>query len=257
MKSKAAIGAVSLSIVSFSACGAAPDGDVIGAHTESLKADKPMTAPMKDATGTFRTFSTTGSIDNTNAFFQSLGTNGRGVRGACHRPEDGVDHQFQLMCKPASTLPDPREPIHLPHRRWFELSARATLAPSAARRQAYGMLLTKGVIRVGLPHSGWAAEGLELAAVDDPYGFASAAGALSLSATLTHYQSRVSEHGDVGPHARPSRTPRRPHASRGQPIALRPSISISSIKRMRRPSDTPRRPRRSRPSSGSPSSISR
>jgi len=39
--------------------------------------------------GTSRTFSTTGAVDLTGPFFQSLGTNGR-TCGSCHQPGDGM-----------------------------------------------------------------------------------------------------------------------------------------------------------------------
>lgn len=51
-------------------------------------------------------------------------------------------------------------------------SPKADVSSLAARRSAYSMLLNKGVIRVGLPIPAGAE--FELAAVDDPYGFASA-----------------------------------------------------------------------------------
>src|SRR6516225_4623776 len=40
-----------------------------------------------DPTGAVRTFSTTGSVDTSNPFFQSLGTNGRACI-TCHQPGD-------------------------------------------------------------------------------------------------------------------------------------------------------------------------
>src|SRR5262249_56526076 len=52
-------------------------------------------------------------------------------------------------------------------------SPKADVSTLAKRRQAYSMLLTKGVIRIGLPVPTNAE--FELVAVDDPYKFASAA----------------------------------------------------------------------------------
>ena len=52
-------------------------------------------------------------------------------------------------------------------------SPKADVSTKAKRRQAYSMLLTKGLIRVGLPVPATAE--FELIAVDDPYHFASAA----------------------------------------------------------------------------------
>ena len=42
--------------------------------------------PFQDPTGKVETFSTTGKIDLTGPFFQSLGTNGRSC--GCHQPSD-------------------------------------------------------------------------------------------------------------------------------------------------------------------------
>jgi cytochrome c peroxidase len=41
-----------------------------------------------DSTGIARTYNLKGAIDFDNAFFQSLGTNGRSC-GSCHQPADG------------------------------------------------------------------------------------------------------------------------------------------------------------------------
>ena len=126
-----------------------------------------------DKTGTIRTFSASGSIDTSNPFFGSLGTNGRSC-ASCHRPEnawtitpDGVQARF---ADSAGT-----DPLFRP--------VDGSNAPTAdvstvdARRRAYSMLLSKAVIRVGLPIPAGAE--FTLASADDPYGFASA-GELSL-----------------------------------------------------------------------------
>src|ERR1044071_3667137 len=105
--------------------------------------------PYSDPTGTLKTYSTQGSIDLSNAFFQPLGTNGNGRSCAsCHMPSDawsvsaehlkqrfdstnGLDPIFQLLdganCPTIniSTLADPSD--------------------------AYSLLLTKGLIRMSLP----------------------------------------------------------------------------------------------------------
>ncbi len=48
----------------------------------------PNLQPIPDATGTFQTYTTNGSIDTTNPFFQALGTNGR-TWHTCHDLHDG------------------------------------------------------------------------------------------------------------------------------------------------------------------------
>ena len=109
-----------------------------------------------------------GPIDTNNPFFKSIGTNGRACI-SCHKPDQGwtvtprgVQAVFQAT--------DGLDPI-------FRLndganSPNADVSTKDARRSAYSMLLTKGLIRVGLPIP--ASAEFELAAVDDPYHFASA-----------------------------------------------------------------------------------
>ena len=114
--------------------------------------------------GSASTFSTQGTIDTGNEFFQSLGNNDRSC-DTCHRPEEGwsitplgVEKRFELS---AGT-----DPIFRAND--GSNSPNAKLATLKDRRQAYSLLLGKGVIRIGLkiPEN---AE-FELAAVSDPYG---------------------------------------------------------------------------------------
>ncbi|MDQ6893873.1 MAG: hypothetical protein M3167_14470 [Acidobacteriota bacterium] len=125
--------------------------------------------PFVNSTGMARTFSTSGPIDRNNAFFQSLGTNGRACV-TCHQPAaawsispaevrgrfeatQGLDPIFRT--NDGSNSP------------WADVT---TLE---ARRSAYSMLLSKGLIRVGMPIPAGAEFTLDV--VDDPYGYASAA----------------------------------------------------------------------------------
>jgi cytochrome c peroxidase len=122
-----------------------------------------------DPSGSVRTFNTDGAIDRDSLFFQSLGTNGRSC-GSCHEAADGwtivpahVQARFQ-----ATGGTDPifrtNDGSNSPY---------AEVSTVAARRRAYSMLLTKGLIRVGI---GMPADtDFDLVAVDDPYGYASAA----------------------------------------------------------------------------------
>ncbi|MEO7134371.1 MAG: hypothetical protein ABI024_09125, partial [Vicinamibacterales bacterium] len=119
------------------------------------------------------TFSTVGKVDLTGPFFQSLGTNGRGCV-SCHQPNVGwtvtpadVQARFEAT---AGT-----DPIFRTND--GSNSPNADVSTLDTRRAAYSMLLSKGLIRVGIgvPQN---AE-FELVAVDDPYGYASA-GELSL-----------------------------------------------------------------------------
>jgi cytochrome c peroxidase len=121
-------------------------------------------------TGYAATFSTTGKVDLTGPFFQSLGTNGRSC-GSCHQPSDGW------------TI----TPAHLQER--FDASGgtdavfrtvdganapELDVSTVEARRSAYSMLLDKGLIRVGIAMPTGPGVEFELIAVDDPYGHASA-----------------------------------------------------------------------------------
>jgi cytochrome c peroxidase len=114
------------------------------------------------------TFSKAGVVDRTGPFFQNLGINGRSC-SSCHIHGEGwsitprgVQARFDATAgtDPIFRLVDGSN------------SPLADVSTIDARRSAYSMLLNKGLIRVGIgiPQD---AE-FELAAVDDPYGFASA-----------------------------------------------------------------------------------
>jgi hypothetical protein len=126
-----------------------------------------------DATGWLQTNTTHGSIDAGNPFFQSFGSNGRSCN-SCHRQAQGwtitPDELRQRFDKTSGT-----DPI-------FALvdgavSPLADVSSVYARRIAYAMLLSRGVLRIGLPIPANAQ--FRLTAVDDPYGYASV-GELSL-----------------------------------------------------------------------------
>src|SRR5215470_14398203 len=129
----------------------------------------PNNLPLKNPSGAHATFSTHKPIDLSNEFFQNLGTNGRSC-STCHAVEDGwtvtpadVQKRFDST---AGTDPIFRSNDG-------SNSPNADVSTVDARRAAYSLLLTKALIRVGIgiPSAGE----FELVAVDDPYGFASAA----------------------------------------------------------------------------------
>jgi hypothetical protein len=114
------------------------------------------------------TFSTTGVVDRTGPFFQSLGVNGRSC-SSCHIQGEGwtitprgVQARFERT--------EGNDPIF----RTVDGSNSPVADTSTleARRSAFSMLLTKGLIRVGIGIPAGAE--FELVSVDDPYGFASA-----------------------------------------------------------------------------------
>jgi cytochrome c peroxidase len=156
------------------ACGgggsAAPAGSTAAAVPSQAAAAPASTSPhaVDDATGTDATVSATGSIDPSSLFFTPLG-NGRSC-SSCHDAGAGWTLSPSVLAArfAASAGTDPV----------FRLvdGANSPLAPvatEAQRRSAYSMLLERGVIRIGLPVP--ASAEFTLAAVDDPYGYASAA----------------------------------------------------------------------------------
>jgi cytochrome c peroxidase len=130
----------------------------------------PRIADLKDYpnnSGVARSFSPNGALDTRNPFFQNLGANGRSCV-SCHRPDSGwTVTPAELQQRFAAT--GGLDPI-------FRLndgsvSPLADVSSVDARREAFGMLLSKGLIRVGMGIPANAE--FELVAVDDPYGWAS------------------------------------------------------------------------------------
>ena len=123
--------------------------------------------PVSNDEGASLTFSTVGSIDTGNPFFKPFG-NGRSC-ATCHQPDNGwsIGPDKLLTRFNNSNGSDPV----------FRLNDGA-VSPLAAvdtldqKRAAYSMLLTKGLIRVGLPLPANAE--FTLVKVDDPYNYASA-----------------------------------------------------------------------------------
>ncbi len=135
---------------------------------EALNATDSNNHQYNDATGTASTYSTAGVIQQTGPFFQALGTNGR-TCFTCHQIDQGwsitpagVQARFDSTSgtDPIFRLVDGSN------------APNADVSTLAAKRTAYSMLLTKGLIRIGLPIPANAE--FTLQAVNDPYGFASA-----------------------------------------------------------------------------------
>ncbi len=119
--------------------------------------------------GISSTLSLNGPINGDGPFFQALGTNGRSC-GSCHQPADGwsvTPASIQQRFRSTRGL----DPIFRTND--GSNSPNADVSTVAARLNAYSMLLTKGLIRVGIGIPDGAE--FELADVEDPYGFASAA----------------------------------------------------------------------------------
>ena len=143
----------------------------IGVATQTGTAESPILPnnfPFANSSGIAATFSTNGSIDRSNEFFQNLGINGRRCV-TCHQPSEGwtvTPEGLQERFEETGGT----DPIFRTND--GSNSPNADVSTVAARRSAYSMLLTKGLIRVGIGIPANAE--FELVAVDDPYGFASA-----------------------------------------------------------------------------------
>ena len=117
-----------------------------------------------DVHGQFTTFSAGGAINTSNAFFQSLGTNGRACV-TCHQPRDAWSltpaHIQQTFFLTAGRDPlfRPVDGANCPD---------ADVSSFAKRWRAYSLLLRRGLIRVEMevpPNAEFS-----VLAVDNPYG---------------------------------------------------------------------------------------
>jgi cytochrome c peroxidase len=124
---------------------------------------------MKNESGVARTINVAGFpvVATDNPFFLDLGVNGRRCV-TCHQPENnmtvtpaGLQERFETTRG--------KDPIFRSND--GSNSPLADVSTVAARRAASSMLLTKALIRVGLPIPANAE--FDLIAVNDPYGFAS------------------------------------------------------------------------------------
>ena len=129
----------------------------------------PLALPSPNVSGLAQTLVAGRAVSLDEPFFRSLGTNGRACV-TCHVPTEGwsldpadVQRRFEATAG--------RHPLFRPVD--GATSPDADVSTVAARREAYALLLSRGVIRVGLPIPAGAE--FELVDVDDPYGFASAA----------------------------------------------------------------------------------
>lgn len=158
----------SLAALAAAACGTDPttaDPVAQGASATSS------VVTVQNASGAAQTLNASGGpvVDLANPFFQSLGTNGRSC-ATCHDVRDNMTvTPARIQARFAAT--GGTDPI-------FRTvdgsnSPLADVSTVSARQAAYGMLLAKGLIRVGMGVPAGAE--FELADVQDPYGFASAA----------------------------------------------------------------------------------
>ena len=116
-----------------------------------------------DPSGQFQTFSTSGTVNFSNEFFQSLGSNGRKCV-SCHLPGEGWSVSppgIQARFNNTSGT----DPIFTPN----DGSTCPTddVSTVAARQTAYSLLLNKGLIRIARPIPGGAE--FTLTGASDPY----------------------------------------------------------------------------------------
>jgi len=163
-----------ISTLAVLACGTEPGTTESASKKESLAAaslGSSASVAVANASGIARTINAAGGpvVDPGNPFFQSLGTNGRSC-ATCHDVRTNMTVTPGLLRLRFATTGG-LDPIFRPVD--GSNSPLADVSTVAARRAAYSMLLSKGVIRVGIGIPSGAE--FELVAVQDPFGYASAA----------------------------------------------------------------------------------
>src|SRR4051812_26439259 len=125
-------------LVATTACAPADDAEALTSQSSSLS--------VSNGTGISQTFTASGTIDTSNEFFQSLGTNGRSCV-TCHDPKDNwtiVPATLQTRFNNSGGT----DPVFRTND--GSNSPVADVSTVAARQAAYSMLLSKGLIRIGL-----------------------------------------------------------------------------------------------------------
>lgn len=147
-----------------------PDVEQVGTVASELGSPAlPNNLPFANALGFSATYSVAGRVTLTGPFFQAFGTNDR-TCASCHKVGEGWSIStagIRLLFAATGG----RDPMFRTND--GSNNPNADVSTLAARKKAYSMLLDRGTIRVGLPVP--AGADFELVAVDDPYGFASAA----------------------------------------------------------------------------------
>ena len=101
--------------------------------------------PFSNPTGILKTFSTTGKVDLSGPFFQSLGTNGRSC-ATCHQDSDGWSVSAAHV---AERFENTRglDPIFRPND-GSNCDHDIDVSTVDGRRQAYSLLTSRGLIRI-------------------------------------------------------------------------------------------------------------
>ncbi|BFU93142.1 MAG: hypothetical protein NTAFB01_43290 [Nitrospira sp.] len=137
---------------------------VVAAESEA-PAILPNLFPFPNATGILKTFNSTGKLDLTGPFFQSLGTNGRSC-ASCHQPSDAwsvsaahVEDRFERShgLDPIFRTNDGSNCDH-----------HIDTATVEDRREAYRLLRTRGLFRIAIAVPAGAE--FDVVSVRNPYG---------------------------------------------------------------------------------------
>jgi cytochrome c peroxidase len=144
-------------------CAAAAVGLMAGRYRALAHEDDTTRLVAEDASGLVRTVDLNGPLDLANPFFKELGTNGRSCF-SCHRPGQGwtiTPDTVQRRFEESQGL----DPIFRPND--GSNCEGADVSTLRKRRDAYSLLLNRGLIRVGLDVPVGAEFVID--SVDDPY----------------------------------------------------------------------------------------
>src|SRR5215510_5371521 len=137
-------------------------GSALGAKTNDAI---PNNKPIENPEGFAATYSTQGFVDLTGEYFQAQGTNGRSC-ASCHTPED----VWSITPGTLQRLFDETDGTHPVFNALDANNPALDLSTVEARREAFSMMLTRGVFRRGgglAVNREW-----DIIAVDDPHRFA-------------------------------------------------------------------------------------
>ena len=139
------LGVASLGLL-LSGCGGGSHATTSGSTPNTQQTTGQLPA-SSDPSGQFQTFSTSGTVNFSNEFFQSLGTNGRKCV-SCHQPGEGWSVSPPGI-KARFNNTGGTDPIFTPN----DGSTCPTddVSTVAARQTAYALLLNKGLIRIARP----------------------------------------------------------------------------------------------------------
>jgi mono/diheme cytochrome c family protein len=121
--------------------------------------------PFADSTGQSSSFTSNGTVDLTNPFFQDLGTNGR-TCGSCHQPDQGWTVSADLV-KARFDATNGLDPIFRTND-GSNCNHDIDTSTLSGRAAAYSLLTSRGLIRIGIDVPANAE--FEVTKVQNPYG---------------------------------------------------------------------------------------